>query len=186
MNTCDRCQGNEATIILTNDEQERLCGSCFNEMMSEEVGVELKTIPAAISLYDFNGSRRNFILQQRLYPNGIFLEASEDRDYGYQFAVHGELDCDQTELLEKLREKVKSGVSKQFIKAGQFPNGQAYISIINDEFVGLVDHDENSQAAPMIVIDGQPYTWEEVGEMVKSFEGFQVQMKFFDMTDDID
>jgi hypothetical protein len=25
----------------------------------------------------------------------------------------------------------------------------------------------------MIVIDGQPYTWEQLGEMVKSYEGFK-------------
>ncbi|WP_439108359.1 DUF7713 domain-containing protein [Alkalihalophilus pseudofirmus] len=32
----------------------------------------------------------------------------------------------------------------------------------------------------------EAYIWDELGQMVKSFEGFQVQMKFFDMTDDID
>ncbi|TMU83432.1 hypothetical protein FGG79_19685 [Bacillus sp. BHET2] len=62
----------------------------------------LETIPAGIVVYDYNGTRRNFMLQQRLYPNGIFLQAAEDLEYGYQFAVHGELECDQTELLEKL------------------------------------------------------------------------------------
>lgn len=126
------------------------------------------------------------MLQQRLYPNGIFLQAAEDLEYGYWFAVNGELECDQPELLEKLIEKVKSGVAKRFTKDGHFPNGQTYHSIIEDEIVGRIDHDENSQSVPMIVIDGKPYTWEQLGEMVKSFEGFQIQVKFFDETDDVE
>ena len=113
------------------------------------------------------------------------MEATENIEYGYEFAVHGELECNQTELYERLVDKVKRGVSKRFIKVGEFPNGQKYQSIIDDEVVGRIDHDEMSPSSPMVVIDGQPYTWEQFGEMVKSFEGFQIQMKFFDMTDDV-
>lgn len=88
MNKCDRCQDKEATILLTSDGQERLCVSCYNEIIAEEVGVMLETIPAEIAVYDYNGTRRNFMLQQRLYPNGVFLQAAEDLEYGYWFAVH--------------------------------------------------------------------------------------------------
>ncbi|WP_179886470.1 hypothetical protein [Bacillus sp. es.034] len=48
-----------------------------------------------------------------------------------------------------------------------------------------MDYDEFSSAS-VIVIDGKPYTWEQLGEIVSSFEGFQIQMKFFDMTDDVE
>lgn len=66
-------------------------------MVSEEIGVMLETVPEEIVVNDFSGIRRNFTVQQRLYPNGIFLEATEDLEYGYMFAVHGELECNQTE-----------------------------------------------------------------------------------------
>ncbi|MBT2689236.1 hypothetical protein J7I93_13670 [Bacillus sp. ISL-47] len=183
MNMCDRCQDKVATIILTDDWQERLCGDCFNDMVSAEMGVMLEAMPEEIAVNDYSGTRRNFTVQRRLYPNGIFLEAVADIEYGYQFAVDGELECNQSELFQKLIDKVKRGVSKRFIKVGEFPNGQKYHSIIDDEVVGRIDHDEMSSSVPMIVIDGQPYTWEQLGEMVKSYEGFQIQMKFFDMTD---
>lgn len=61
MNKCDRCQDKEATILLTSDGQERLCVSCYNEIIAEEVGVMLETIPAEIAVYDYNGTRRNFL-----------------------------------------------------------------------------------------------------------------------------
>jgi len=143
-------------------------------------------MPEEIAVNDYTGTRRNFTVQERLYPTGIFLEASENIEYGYQFAVHGELECNQTELFQKLVDKVKHGVSKRFTEVGEFPNGQKFHSIINDEVVGRIDHDEMSSSFPMIVIDGQPYTWEQLGEMVKSFEGFQFQIKFFDKTDDVE
>lgn len=186
MNKCERCQDREATIILKEDWQERLCDRCFNDMVSDEIGVRLEIMPEEIAVNDYYGTRRNFTIQQRLYPNGIFLEAAEDIEYGYQFAVHGELECNQKELFQKLVDKVKRGVSKRFTKVGEFPNGQKYHSIIDDKLVGRIDHDETNSSVPMIVIDGKPYTWEELGEMVKRFEGFQFQMKFCDQTEDVE
>ncbi|MBN8209861.1 hypothetical protein JI666_13980 [Bacillus sp. NTK071] len=186
MKKCDRCGNSKATIILTDVWQERLCDSCFNDVVADEVGVKLDTIPEELEVTDYSGTSRMFTVQQRLHPEGLFLEATENIEYGYEFAVHGELECNQTELYERLLDKVKRGVSKQFTEVGVFPDGQKYQSIIDDEVVGRIDHDEMSPSFPMVLIDGQPYTWEQFGEMVKSFEGFQIQMKFFDMTDDVE
>jgi hypothetical protein len=186
MYKCDRCLDREAEINVTDEVQERLCNSCFNDMVSEEIGVMLEAMPEEIVVKDFSGTRRNFLVQQRLYPNGIFLEAAEDLEYGYQFAMHGELDCNQAELFQRLVDKVMAGVSQRYIKAGEFPSGQVYHSIIDDVVVGRVDHDEMDSSVPMVVIDGRPYTWEQLGEMVKSYEGFQFYMKFFDQTDDVE
>lgn len=173
-------------MIISDESQERLCFNCFNDMISEEVGVELDTVPDEIAVADYSGTKRTFIVQQRIYPNGIFIDAAEELDYGYQFAVHGELDCNQAELFQKLVGKVKRGISKRFTEPGMFPNGQRYHSIINGELLGRVDFDKKSPSAPMIVIDGHPYTWEPLGEMVSSYEGFQIQVKFFDMTEDVE
>jgi hypothetical protein len=155
-------------------------------MVSEEVEVMLDAVPEEIAVYDSSGARRYLSVEQRLLPNGKFLRASEDKEYGYEFAVHGELGCNQTELFQKLADKVKHGVSKRFTEVGELPNGQKYHSIIDDELVGRIDHDEMDSSVLMIAIYGQPYTWEQLGEMVKSYEGFQIQMKFFDMNDDVE
>lgn len=52
MNMCDRCQNREATIVLTDINQEHLCDRCFNEMVSEEIGVRLETMPEDIKVND--------------------------------------------------------------------------------------------------------------------------------------
>ncbi|WLR55379.1 hypothetical protein LC048_24470 [Mesobacillus subterraneus] len=186
MYKCNRCFDREAKIIVTDEGQERLCNRCFNDMVSEEIGVMLETMPEEIVVNDFSGTRRDFTVQQRLYPNGIFLEAVEDLEYGYQYSVHGELDCNQTELFHKLVNKVKLNVSKRYTKAGEFRNGQKYLSIIDDEVGGRIDYDDSNPSVPMVVVDGRPYTWEQLGEMIMRFEGFQFKMNFFDQTDEVE
>ncbi|MDC3411983.1 DUF7713 domain-containing protein [Terrihalobacillus insolitus] len=188
MDMCDVCKKNEANITLTNndDSQEIICRNCFNDRISEEVGVELESQPQEISEYDVNGIRRDFKVEQRIFPNGIFIEATENIQYGYSFAVHGDLGCNQTELFQQLVDKVKLGISIQYTKVGTFANGQKYHSIVNDHVVGLIDYDERSESCPMVVIDGKPYTWEQLGKMAMSYEGFQFQLKFFDKTEDVE
>jgi hypothetical protein len=39
---------------------------------------------------------------------------------------------------------------------------------------------------PLVIIDGKPFTWSQLGQMVSTFEGFQIQVKMFDMTDDME
>ncbi|QSS99763.1 hypothetical protein IMZ31_17120 [Pontibacillus sp. ALD_SL1] len=183
---CDRCEYREATIVITSDRQKEFCGSCYNEMVSEEMGIKLEGIPEEVVARDYCDTKRTFNVQQRLYPNGIFLEAAENREYGYQFAVHGELECNHSELFQRLIDKVKRGVATQWIEEKEFPNGQQYHSLIEDQAVGFVDYNGVSSSGPMLVIDGRPYTWEQFGEIVKTYEGSQFVMKFFDETDDVD
>ncbi|WP_152446034.1 hypothetical protein [Bacillus sp. THAF10] len=52
-----------------------------------------------------------------------------------------------------------------------FPNGQKYHSIAEDELVGRIDYDDSNPSVPMVVIDGHPYTWEQLGRMAMSYEG---------------
>ncbi|MBA2175373.1 hypothetical protein H0266_10755 [Halobacillus locisalis] len=43
-------------------------------------------------LQDAVGEWRNFGIHQHLSEVGLFLEEAEADEYGYQFAVHGELE----------------------------------------------------------------------------------------------
>lgn len=159
--------------------------SLLQQVYGKRAKVKLNPLIEAFSVKDVDGNSRIFDIKQRLDSLGIFLEAEETVDYGYRFAVHGELDCDQKELLNRLIDKVKHGVKTSNLKHSHIPNGQQTEGIAKDQVVGRLDYDE-SNVTPLIVIDGKPYTWEQLGQMVSSFEGFQIQMKFFDMTDDVE
>ncbi|UOR11333.1 DUF7713 domain-containing protein [Halobacillus amylolyticus] len=186
MDVCNHCNKNAVNVITKIDGEEAgLCWSCYNQIISEELGVELTNEMKEVALRDHAGVLRRFSITQRLDPLGIFMEAVEMNECGYAFAVHGELDDDQQSLLQKLLDKVKAGLAESYVEKDAFPNGQTYHSITNDHFLGRIDHG-GEHDGPVVVIDGKPYTWEEVGEMMKSYEGFQLQVKIFDMTDDVD
>ncbi|WP_139187732.1 DUF7686 domain-containing protein, partial [Bacillus tuaregi] len=131
MNKCEHCGSNEVKVHLNGEDGSQLfCMECYNKFMAEELEIDLEPLIESFSLRDFQGNLRTFIVERRIDPIGIFLEAVENIEFGYKFAVHGELDSNQTDLLHKLMAKTRKGVEKQQIKTGVFPNGQEYHSII--------------------------------------------------------
>lgn len=187
MNLCERCGSAEVKVHIQGESvSKHLCMNCHNELMAEELEVHLEPLIDSFSLKDFQGVSRNFEVERRLHPIGICLEASETIEFGYKFAVHGELDCNQQELLTKLIAKTRKGIAIQQVESNVFPNGQPYNSIIHDQLTGVIEFDENSDGTPLVIIDGRPFTWEEVGKMVMSYEGFQLKLMMYDMTDDVE
>ncbi|WP_173915209.1 hypothetical protein [Halobacillus sp. Marseille-Q1614] len=74
----------------------------------------------SLTVKDNKGVLRTFWIETRLDPMGLFITAEEKNDYGYVFAVHGELDCDQTALMNKLIDKINKGVSLSYIECRTF------------------------------------------------------------------
>jgi hypothetical protein len=187
MNICEQCGLKKAKIHLKMlDTTMTLCENCYNKLMSEELEVELDALRDSFSLKDYQGVSPTFLVERRVLPMGIFLEATENVEFGYKFAVHGELNSNQPELLNKLIEKARKGIGKQLVDSKVLPNGIAYNSIISDQITGLITYDESYDGTPIIIIDGKPFTWNEVGKMLMSFEGFQMKIMMFDVTDDVE
>jgi len=38
--------------------------------------------------------------------------------------------------------------------------------------------------SPIVIIDGKPFTWDEFGRMITSYEGWQFRLKIVDKTDE--
>ncbi|MBY0097315.1 DUF7713 domain-containing protein [Mesobacillus maritimus] len=187
MNRCERCDLNKAKVRFQMDEKSTyLCIHCYNELMAEELEVDLEQLIEIFSVKDYQGVSRTFYVERRVHPNGILLEATENVEFGYKFAVHGELNSNQQEMLYKLIEKTRKGTGEQQVETKFFPNGQAYNDILNDQIKGLIEYDETSDGTPIVIIDGKPFTWEEVGKMLMTYEGFQMKLTIYDPTDDVE
>ena len=51
----------------------------------------------------------------------------------------------------------------------------------DQRFVGRIEWDpETNGWLPLIVIDGKPFTWEQVGRMLMTFEGFTLDARIED------
>lgn len=185
MNKCDWCGTGRADMYFTGETNSNVCNHCFNAMMSERLGVKEERMIESFMMEDGEGNSRTFHVGMRIYPSGIFLEAKEDNDLGYEFAVHGELNENQQDLLKRLIGKVRKGICQKQVKTSAFPDGQVYHSLIHDRLVGRFDYDKASDDLPMVLIDGKPFTWVELGKMLMTYEGFQFKLEMFDMTDDV-
>jgi predicted ribosome-associated RNA-binding protein Tma20 len=187
MNKCEHCGSYDARVSLAMEEKSmKLCLTCYNEIMSEELEVDVEPLVDSFSLKDYEGVSHTFNVERRIVPTGIFIEAVENIEFGYKFAVDGDLYCNQQELLNKLIEKARKGIREKQVETNFFPSGQTYNSIITDQITGLIEYDETSDGTPLVIIDGKPFTWEEVGKMVMSYEGFQIKVKMYDPTDDVE
>ncbi|GEN81830.1 hypothetical protein SLU01_01420 [Sporosarcina luteola] len=174
------------TPVRVQFDGQPLCIDCYNAMMAEEFGVDLPKLPKTFSVDDVNGVQRIFEVERRVMATAIVLTARERWEHGYEFEVDGELVADQHTLFDQLKEKTKRGLSKTYLESGEYPSGAPYISVKGNHLKGVLSYNETDSEAPLVIIDGKPYTWEEVGRLLQAFEGFQVKIEMKDLADEWD
>ena len=154
MYECHRCGSVEANIHFGSEtEKELLCIGCYNAMMSEELGVNVESYPEGVSIRGGDGLVRQFSIKKQLNPGGVSMEAVELKSSGYQFAVHGELACNQGQLFLQLIDKAERALQDTFIQEGQFQNGQRYHSLKKHRLVGIVEYNREEDGTPVLVVD---------------------------------
>jgi hypothetical protein len=134
---------------------------------------------------NISGDVHEFHFRTRLMGADVSLEAFElldDHPSGYRFQVIGDPDHDLMVLLGKLIEKMRRALSIKHIE-----NGELGLQIAEHMTVrGLVKWDEASDGrVPLLFIDGRKITWEEFGQMLMSFEGWQFKLEMRDISEEL-
>ena len=186
---CDECgkelhTGFEMTSVTSSDNSadRTLCLECYNREMADHGGLDLE-IPQfpPMKISDFEEREHTFSFATRLFGNQVSIEAHEvNRDFGYQFQVLGKPD-DVQNLFQKLVRKIKRALTYQHLIER---NGHLSISdgqIIRGRFE--CDDDENSYF-PAFVVDGKKLKWEELGQLLNCFEGWQFRLQIFDPSEE--
>jgi len=155
-------------------------------MMATKLGIELPELSKTFIADDANGVKRIFEVERQITGTAILLTARERWELGYEFAVYGELDIDQHNLFKQLIEKTTRGLSETYLEKGKFPSGESYTYVKQDHLKGVLTYDSANPEAPLVIIDGKPYTWNEVGHLLQAFEGFQVKMVMKDLADELE
>ena len=182
MSKCQECLQKE---VFVHFDEEKLCLDCYNGRMEKQFGVAATRYPEGVSIRDGLGEVHHFQLRKRLDPIGIFMSAKEQKSGGYQFNVHGDLYGDQGELLLQLIDKAERGMTEMYVERGMFPNGQSTNAIKDSRLAGRVESNPADRDVPLLAVDGKSYTWEEVGNMLMSFEGFQIKLEMVDPYEEI-
>ncbi|TWU01757.1 DUF7713 domain-containing protein [Neorhodopirellula pilleata] len=123
---------------------------------------------------DFAGRKRRFLLMQYPTPLGHAVRASEDVDGedGYVFDAFSTTDPYQA--LGDLRRKIRKLISVRHLieEAGT-------LSLTHDRLRGRVDSDG-------VVVDGRFLCFDQLAELIRSYEGFQFDLRFIDPSDEIE
>lgn len=193
---CERCgklaPGRELTHFTTVAGTLLLCTQCFNADVAQRAGIrDFDNHPLdPISITAADGVIHEFHLQTRLLGAMVTLEAYEIKDgepSGYQFQLIGEPGEDRFVQLGRLVERIRSTLATNYLEDGKYG-----LQIKDMEVKGTIEADLSDEAdvfgprLPRLVIDGRDVSWDEFGEMLMTFEGFQFKLEIVDKSEELE
>ena len=157
------------------------CYPCFNRETAERLGIDHDEPHfQPVVLEDADGTPHTFTIRSMLVPTGHEMEALETVEEGrsgYRFAVLGELETDAWELFMQLYANMRRAMVTRHVQHTEF--GWQLTS--DQRLVGPIEWDSDSETRlPLVVIDGKAFTWEQVGHMLMTFEGFTLEAEIKD------
>ena len=176
---CDNC-GNPAEFHLGDGKGKdvhHLCIGCYNEMMGQITGTETPDDLPEHYEFQFRGKTYRFAIEAMIYPTGKAITATEIGKTRRKTDVNGELDDSFGDMFETLKKRIKKLVSVRYMgKDGYFSK---------DKAVGYIEYNRGRQACD-VIIDGKPYSWEELEKNISGREGWKIKIEFGDIGDVLD
>lgn len=170
------------TITVTG-EGER-CYACFNRAIADRLGVAFDDTPLQpIVMADADGIPHTFKIRSRLAATGLVMEALEVTTdgrpgaSGYQFQVLGDHEADAWGLFRHLYAKMRREMVVRHVERTDL----GWQIGLEPRLVGRIEWEpDTGGAAPLLIVDGKAFTWEQVGRMLMSFEGFTLHARIED------
>ena len=170
---CGRCgRSIRPDETITVSEAGERCYPCFNDEVTARLGVAFdNAVLQPIVLAGHDGAPRTFEIRSMLVPTGHEMIAQEVpyRTGGYRFAVLGDLEADALDLFKRLYEKMRAEMAVRHVEHTE--HGLQLTK--GDELVGRIEWDDDTNGeTPMLVVDGKALSWDDVGRMLMTYEGF--------------
>ncbi len=140
------------------------------------MGVAFDNTPLQpVTVPDLDGVEHTFEFRSMLVPTGHALHARErvaDAEEGYEFSVLGDFDDNVWDLFRVLYDRIRDGLAVRHVEQGE----RGWRITDARHLVGRITWDpEGAGEVPQLVIDGRAFTWDQVGRMLMSFEGFTLR-----------
>ena len=174
---CERCgqplKSHESISVVNVGMR---CHRCFNEETAARMGVDFDhTRLQPVTVADADGVEHTFEFQSMLVATGHALHARErlpEGREGYGFSVLGDLAADVWDLFKVLYDRIQRGLAVRHVEQGDL----GWRVTDAHRLTGRITWDpDRSGEAPLLVIDGRPFTWDQVGRMLMSYEGFTLR-----------
>ena len=189
---CARCGQITPTFEIVNygsmeHGYREICLQCLNTEMAEAMGLagfeHAKFEP--VGLTDCAGEVHEFHFRTNLFGPGVSIDAFELRDglpSGYQFQIIGSPEGDLLKLLGQLIQKMRRGLSVKHLVDGRYGLQIADHGMVR----GKIEWDDaHDGRVPLLIIDGREVTWDELGRMLMSFEGWQFKLTVADKSEEL-
>ncbi|MGH8210323.1 MAG: DUF7713 domain-containing protein [Steroidobacteraceae bacterium] len=164
-----------------------LCGRCFNEEVARLGELNFEHVQfEPVEMMDAAGEPHRFQFCVRLHGEHVALEAFELKNGapgGYTFEILGDPECDLFALMAQLIERMRRALTRRHLERDE---GAARLRIADFLVRGRIEWDENEDGHfPLLVIDGREVTWEQFGQMLMSYEGWQFKLEIKDPSDEV-
>jgi len=141
-----------------------------------------------VTLWDSVGKEHTFHFVVHM-STGLGIKAFEwvnGGPGGYQFSVLEPPEMPVREAFATLVKKIEAGIAVRYLRSSDFPGtgaSQNRLYVNGTAVNGRIDEREGT---PTVVIDGREYTWEEFGEFLSCFNGFNFRLECFDACESVE
>ena len=97
---------------------------------------------------------------------------------GYRFEILGDLEADAQDLFARLRERVRQGLSVRHVEETE----HGWQLTQPHRLRGVIEWDPDRDL-PLLIVDGRPFAWDQIGRMLMGFEGFTLNAVVQDTTE---
>jgi hypothetical protein len=164
----------------------QLCNQCFNAEVASAKGPEnfenRRFDPIVMNACA--GEEHEFHFRTRLLGAVVAIDAFEvkrGQPAGYQFQIVDDSEVELISLLGRLIERMRRRLSvKDLVQSDH------RLEIADRTVRGRIEWDESKDGrVPVLVIDGREVSWEELGRMLMTFEGWQFRMEIRDPSEEV-
>jgi len=169
MQKCDKCgKPSEIDWIdLGNDEESHLCLECNNKIQSDNLGIELPEIARhSFILTDCDQELHLFDSEYIITPMFKLLRCFERGPARYKCEVQDSLDADYKNMFAEMIRRLNKMLSTKYMEFGTWIDYNIY---------GHISVSQEKEQFE-IIVDGKPYTWEEIGKSLRDLDGFQIKI----------
>ena len=177
--TCDNCDNLSNVHICDRSGNTviRFCNDCNNKLMAQLIGVNIPdNIPKELIL-NLKGKTYKFNIEVEIYLTCKVITATEIGKTKRKTDVRSTIDEDFFDMLEILKKRVKKLVSVKYMR----PDGY----MANSKAIGYIEY-SNKRHGYDIVIDGRPYTWDELEKNLSMHGGWKIKIEFGDIGEELD
>ncbi len=185
--TCSACGVNvspyDGVSVGYKEETKFMCSRCYNESIAEHLGLDYEHVSFdPLTIQDLDGVPHTFQFRPHIFGDQLSLEALEvGPEEGYEFSVIAEAEQDLFVTFQTLFERIRRELRRRHIE----PEGSGY-RITHDDVVRgqFTDDPDSFERMPLLIIDGKPITWKELGRMVAPNAGFRFKLEIFDRSEE--